>query len=173
LLVAQSKVVDLKGVVGTLVRLRPLQAEDLEMTLRWRNQDHIRCQFINTDLIEFEGHKRWFEGYLQKDYDYVFIFETTEEPSVPIGQIAVYDVDRQQGTCEIGRLMLGESEYAGRGLSTEAYGLLIKFIKEQLRMRTIKVVVKETNLASVAIQKHFGFSVDDLKDGYLIWRLDV
>jgi RimJ/RimL family protein N-acetyltransferase len=173
LLVAQSKVVDLKGVVGTLVRLRPLQAEDLEMTLRWRNQDHIRCQFINTDLIEFEGHKRRFERYLQKDYDYVFIFETTEEPSVPIGQIAVYDVDRQQGTCEIGRLMLGDSEYAGRGFSTEAYGLLIKFIKEQLRMRTIKVVVKETNLPSVAIQKHFGFSVVDLKDGYLIWRLDV
>src|SRR6187549_2663337 len=85
------------------VRLRLLEESDLPATLAWRNQDHIRKWFFHSDVIAPDQHRAWWDRYLQKDDDFVFVIEETESLKRPVGQVALYNIDWENGTAEYGR----------------------------------------------------------------------
>src|SRR5262249_15184568 len=107
-------------VAGQRVRLRLLTEADLPMTLAWRNQDHIRKWFLNSNLITPEEHRGWFSKYLARDDDFVFVIEEQQVLRKPVGQVSLYRIEWQLGRAEYGRLLIGEPDAAGRGLAREA-----------------------------------------------------
>jgi RimJ/RimL family protein N-acetyltransferase len=162
--------VDTSKLRGSLVRLRLLQESDLHTTLEWRNQDHIRFNFVTTDIIEFDDHKRWFERYLQKNNEAMFVFETLQEPIRIVGQIGAYNIDHEHNSCEIGRLIVAEQR---RGYGLDGYKLLIKFIKEQLGISNMFALVRKGNVASESIQIRCGFVGKPAEDGLIRWELSL
>ena len=137
------------------------------MTLRWRNQDHIRKWFFHSDVITPEQHRAWFERYLQQDDDYVFVIEEVAASFCPVGQVAIYHIDWAARQAEFGRLMIGEPEAAGRGLARAATGLLTDMAMDTLGLREVYLEVFADNVPALAIYTACGFQITGRRDNAL------
>ena len=147
------------------VCLRPLAEADLPMTLGWRNQEHVRRWFINSDALTPEQHRGWFERYAGRDDDFVFVIEETAELMKPVGQVAVYNIDWVSGRAEFGRIIVGEPEAAGRGLAKEATALLLDFAFGTLGLEEAEAYIKRDNAASLVVFRACGFREAGERDG--------
>jgi RimJ/RimL family protein N-acetyltransferase len=139
------------------VRLRLLCSDDLPLTLRWRNQDHIRRWFFFSDLIAPEQHAHWFEQYQERDDDFVFIIEDIQAGGQPVGQVALYHIDWGEKRAEFGRLMIGEASAAGKGLAFAATQLVLKVAFQDLALRETYLEVYADNVRAITIYEAMGF----------------
>ena len=144
---------------GDRVRLRLLEEADLPRTLAWRNQPHIRRWFVRGAVITSEEHRRWFEGYRERDDDFVFVIEEAGPPSRPVGQVSLYRIDWSRRRAEFGRLMIGEADATRRGLAGEATALLIDHATTTWGIRDIELEVFADNAAAIALYTAQGFRV--------------
>ena len=149
------------------IRLRLLDEADLPLTLKWRNQDHIRRWFFYSKIILPEQHTAWFQSYRERDDDFVFIIEEIETGSRPIGQVAIYNIDWQARQGEFGRLMIGETDAVGKGLAKTATIAAIEIAHNQLGISHIYLEVYAHNHPALAIYKKIGFSKIDEEDGII------
>ena len=139
--------------------LRMLKKEDLPKTLFWRNQEEIRKWFKNSAIIEDVQHKQWFALYCEKEDDFTFIIEAC---GVPVGQIALYGLQTEGRTAEIGRIMIGEPKFAGKGIAKESIEALLRFSREELRLDCVNLEVLDSNERAIALYKKCGFVVTNL-----------
>ena len=142
---------------GVKVRLRLLTQDDLPLTLSWRNQDEVRKWFFHSDIIDLSQHLKWFENYMMKDNDFVFIIEDRENFNNPVGQVSIYHVDWQQRSCEFGRLMIGELAARGRGLAKEATLLALQVAFIELKMKKVYLEVYKNNNRAIELYRSCGF----------------
>lgn len=157
--------------VNGRVRLRLLAEDDLPSTLAWRNQDHIRKWFFNSDVITPEQHRAWWERYRDRDDDFVFVIEETETLQQPVGQVALYNIDWAAGTAEFGRLMIGPAEARGLGLAQLATARLVDEALGPWRLRDVHLEVAPTNDAALAVYRACGFKVVSAKPDALRMRV--
>ncbi len=154
-------------IVNQRVRLRLLEDSDLPMTLRWRNQDHIRKWFFHSDAITPEQHQAWFKRYLQQDDDYVFIIEEVAAAFRPVGQVAIYHIDWAIRQAEFGRLMIGEPEAVGKGLAHAATKLLVDTAMDSLGLQEVYLEAFADNVPALAIYTACGFQITGRHDNVL------
>ncbi len=131
--------------------LRMLTADDLPLTRAWRNHPDSRRWFLSTDEIGPEQHRAWFESYLTRDDDYVFIVELD---GVPCAQVALSDV--ADGAAEFGRLLV-DPERRGEGLAHRATSLCLRAAVERLGLRDITLEVRHDNAPAVRAHERAGF----------------
>lgn len=157
---------------GAQVRLRPLTSEDLALTLAWRNQDRVRQWFFQSDLILPEQHRAWFASYCEREDDFVFVIEEKTALSVPVGQVALYHVDRTLRRAEFGRLMIGDPRAQGMGLAKAATRLMLDFAAHELRMNEVYLAVYEANAPALAIYRSCGFVEARRNEGiiHMTWQ---
>jgi RimJ/RimL family protein N-acetyltransferase len=153
--------------VNGRVRLRLLEEADLPQTLAWRNQDHIRRWFLTSDVITPEQHREWFEQYRERDDDFVFLIEETITLRSPVGQAAIYRIDRERGDAEFGRMLIGDDEARGQGLAQLATDALVKWAFSDLGLREVYLDVLPDNHAARSVYERCGFEAKQLTDGIL------
>lgn len=141
------------------VRLRLLEAEDLKMTLAWRNQPHIRRWFFYADVIGWEMHASWYEQYKTRDDDFVFIIEETHTLKKPVGQVAISHIDWSAKRAEYGRLLIGEPEARGMGIARAATNLLLEQAFAHWWLSEVYLHVYTANTAALAVYEACGFRV--------------
>lgn len=146
------------SVANEKILLRLVTEADLNLTLRWRNQDHIRCWFFTSAIITPEQHHRWFEKYLERDDDFVFVIEERATHR-PIGQVALYHVDWDLKRAEFGRLIIGEPDAMGKGFAHLATELAIRIAFVDLNLDQLYLQVFAHNTRARAIYESTGFQV--------------
>ncbi len=145
------------------VRLRLLEEADLPLTLAWRNQDHIRKWFFFSDVITPEQHRAWFEQYVPRDDDFVFIIEQdTLQGYRPIGQISLYHIDWEAKRGEYGRVMIGEADAAGKGMARAATQAVLEIGFHILGLAEIYLEVIPSNERAIQLYKSVGFRTIEL-----------
>jgi len=154
---------------GERVRLRLLKEVDLPMTRAWRNQDHIRRWFLHSEVITPEQHRRWYDSYLPRDDDFVFVIEELRSAGRPVGQVSLYNIDWESGHAEFGRLLIGEPT-AARGLAREATELVLDYAFTECGLREVELEVFAANQAAVGLYRSCGFR-DASKHGGLLKML--
>ena len=147
----------LTPLAGDAFCLRLLCAEDLPMTLAWRNREDIRVQFIHSDIITWEQHLAWWQQYQAKNNDFVFIIEETQQLHRPVGQVSLYNIDLEKREAEYGRLMIGDNEARGKGLARRATELLIAWAFDTLKLKRIHLEVFKNNTTAVNLYRQCGF----------------
>ncbi len=157
-----------RGLEGVSVLLKPLEERNLPLTLAWRNRPGIRECFVNSDPIEPEAHGRWFRRYLDDPNDFVFMI-VERAGARPVGQVSLYKVDRQAGTAEFGRLMIGEPDAAGKGLAREASLLVLRHAFD-LGIRSVELFVRESNHRAIGLYRSVGFEESGRADGMVSMR---
>jgi RimJ/RimL family protein N-acetyltransferase len=151
------------------VRLRLLEESDLELTRAWRNQDHIRKWFLNSEPITAEQHRAWYGKYRERDDDFVFMIEEGAQRR-RVGQVSLYRIEWDAGRAEFGRLMIGERDAAGKGLAKAATGLLVGHALDALGLEEIHLEVLTDNAAAVAIYGACGFETAERRGDVLVMR---
>ena len=149
-----------------IVRLRLIEERDLETTLSWRNRDAVRIWFKTSDPIPLESHKAWFQRYLEKDNDFLFIVETPGDPARPVGQASVYDIDWEARSAEVGRFLVAPQE-GGKGYMARACRALIDYCGGELGLDYVFLEVLECNERARRLYERNGFSEEDRHDGLI------
>jgi RimJ/RimL family protein N-acetyltransferase len=137
---------------GERLTLRPLFHDDIERVRQWRNQDSIRTSFIDQNIISSEQQQKWFQLYLEKVSDMMFIIEVNNQP---VGAAALYNMN--ESSIEFGRLMIGESSALGKGIGAEASQLLVRFAINELRLQKVYLYVFANNVRAKSIYEACGF----------------
>jgi RimJ/RimL family protein N-acetyltransferase len=151
--------------------LRLLTADDTARTLAWRNQDRVRTAFVTSSIIPEATHRAWFAAYAERDDDFVFVIE--ERPGGrPVGQISLYGIDWTAGTATFGRLLLGELDAVGKGLASEATGLVVALAR-RLGLRELRLEVFRDNRRAVALYRKHGFEPSGVQGDLLLMKRDV
>lgn len=141
------------------IRLRPLEGSDLAMTLRWRNQDHIRRWFKNSNVITEDQHQAWFKQYQERDDDFFFIVEEIRELNFTesVGQVSLYGIDWSRKSAEFGRLLIGEPDAMGKGIAKSATLLVLQFAFMTLGLEKVELEVFSNNEIPLSIYRSCGF----------------
>ena len=129
-----------------------MKEEDLETVYAWRNLDRVREFMFNSEVIEFEIHRKWFIKILsQSDVDYQIL----EYLGRPIGQANATNIDLINKNCDWG-FYLGE-EGAERGSGTVLGLFMLDYLFENYQMENVCAQVLEKNTASLGLHKKLGF----------------
>jgi diamine N-acetyltransferase len=140
-------------VCNSQVALRLVEDRDLPLTLAWRNRDEARKNFKNSEIISPDQHLSWFKRYLARDDDFVFIVEAE---NMAVGQAAVYGIDWNSGTAEIGRF-LAAPEHSGKGYIRAGCELMIDLCWEKLDLKYLFLEVFEHNTRAIRLYESVGF----------------
>ena len=141
---------------GEKVNLREIESKDLAKMVEWRNKDRIRKCFFNQELLIPEKQKKWFDEYLKKDDDKIFIIETKD--GISVGTIGLKDIDLEEGKAELGRMVIGEDDYLGQGLAKNACLMLINYAFNEMNLKNLCLEVFADNKKAVNLYEKCGFS---------------
>ncbi len=153
---------------GKTVNLSPVDAEHLDLYIKWENSEEIRKFARNVHPLTLEECKqRYFEE--KQDYPDRIIFEIWYKPeNKPIGKAEFHRIRWIDRKGEIG-LVIGEKEYWGRNLATEAATLLIKYGFEELNFHKITAMIFSPNIGSWRCAEKLGLHKEAtlIKNGYV------
>jgi RimJ/RimL family protein N-acetyltransferase len=138
-------------------RFRLIQESDLSMTMGWRNKPRVAHWFKSAALITPEQHRQWFEEYLQRDNDYLFIIEDKNMTDAPVGQVGIYNIDFSAGTAEVGRFLIGEERALGRNMLVDVHRNWLLFWREQHGITEVRTEVRRDNYLALRVNKGCGY----------------
>ncbi|TCS83308.1 UDP-4-amino-4,6-dideoxy-N-acetyl-beta-L-altrosamine N-acetyltransferase [Tepidibacillus fermentans] len=133
-------------------KLRPIEEEDLEMVLNWRNSERIRMNMYTDHLITMEEHRAWFQRLKEDNRNLTFIFEYMDEP---VGVMNFNRIDNHNRNCTWGFYLGKENLLKGTGLALGYLGL--KYAFENLNIRKLSGEVFGFNIASYNFHKKLHF----------------
>jgi Acetyltransferase (GNAT) domain len=118
--------------------LRLAGADDQELLRSWRNSHTSR--FYNQEAVTPEGQRRWFEAYLERPDDYLFM---VMEGDHPVGCIGLRFLD---GAWDLYNVIRGVSTKGSQGFMSLSLGLVLGFAR-RTRQVPVRVEVLPDNPA--------------------------
>jgi len=146
---------------GKNIRLRPLKQDDMQHTLRWRNDPEVReyamgYRFPVTELMDEQWYKTALQG--QGRNDIVYTIEHIES-GTPIGLAYLKHIDWLHRTCDFG-ISIGEKQYHGKGYAQEVMQLLFNYAFNCINLRKICIQIVAYNKKAIGLYKKMGFKIE-------------
>jgi hypothetical protein len=116
-----GKIILGQGDDSTRPWLRLAQSEDLDALRAWRNAN--KCRFYQQAPVTVEGQLKWFEGYLARPRDYLFMVMGAHEPVGCIGIRFTGDV------WDIYNVIRGVESASSTGFMSVAFAMVIAFAR--------------------------------------------
>lgn len=142
--------------------LKPLGEEDIELLRILRNKE--KQYFLTGDDITSEQQKIWYANYLKKDNDIMFKVVKKDDPDNFIGAIAVYAINFNARTAEVGRTVIDKEKAPEKGIGMEATKAVCKFAFDILRIKKIIGEVLKNNERIIKVDTRAGFVIVGDKD---------
>ncbi|GEM_PF-123141 len=155
-----------------MIRLESLQKEDFKKIVEW-NESHS-AEFLlqwagpvyEYPLTE-EQLERYFDNYVIKEKDTLFVYKIINvETSEIVGTIELNEKDRTNKIGRIGRFLIGEESYRGKGTGKEALKEAIRIGFEKLKLNKITLGVFDFNISAIRCYESVGFVIEEYKENY-------
>lgn len=155
-----------------MIRLESLQKEDFKKIVEW-NEGHS-AEFLlqwagpvyEYPLTE-EQLERYFDNYVIKEKDTLFVYKIINvETSEMVGTIELNEKDRTNKIGRIGRFLIGEESYRGKGTGKEALKEAIRIGFEKLKLNKITLGVFDFNISAIRCYESVGFVIEEYKESY-------
>jgi diamine N-acetyltransferase len=140
------------------VELRPLERDDLSLVAKWRRSPDATAAFFSPEPVTSSGQDSWYDSYLRDNTDMMFVFSDAE--LIPVGTIALVNIDYRNQKAEYARLLIGSPAYRGKGLARAASLRLLAFAHDQLHLTKIYLHVFRSNERAVSLYEKLGFEVE-------------
>lgn len=141
------------------ITIRPLEEKDIELLRIWRN-DQDNSKFLrNIGYITEEMQKQWYESYLKNESDIVFAIEETKELNRVVGSLSLYDINKDESTCEIGKIQIGDPAAHGKGIGRKTLVMAMKVAFQKLGIEKIVASVHPDNIQAYKNDMKIGFRV--------------
>lgn len=137
------------------IYLRLAEKSDIQMLYELRNDDVVRKNSLNTEVIPYENHCLWFERKMVSDDNNIYICMCGD---CPVGQIRVdYNIQKVEISYSIIK------EYRGNGYGVRMIELLEKKEQSQIKGKILFGIVKMSNIASQKCFEKLGYK-KEVKD---------
>jgi UDP-4-amino-4,6-dideoxy-N-acetyl-beta-L-altrosamine N-acetyltransferase len=144
--------------------LRPLEADDRDRILAWRNSPGVRAYMYTDHVISPEEHARWFEAVAD---DTRRIYWIIEMDGRPVGLANLYDIDRRNQRCAWA-YYLADPAVRGKGLGSYVEYWVLEYVFEGLRLGKLWCEVLASNEPVWRLHETFGFVVEARFRGHVI-----
>ena len=135
------------------VALRPMSEDDLELKVKWANDETVNDYIGFDDKVTLEGTRRWFAG---QSADPTIILLTITADGVPIGYAKL--IRSSEGDSgEYAGLAIGEPEYWGRGLGKAIVEQLLVIAFEREGWQRFWGYFPAWNDRSIGLHEKLGF----------------
>ena len=143
------------------IELRPINEEDSELVVKWRNSTQVKQFFIYQKDISIAEQHRWIDTKVKtgKVIQFIIVEKATNKP---IGSVYFRDIDYDMHKAEYG-IFIGEASARGKGYGTQAAELMIAYAFEKLNLHRIYLRVLSENKQAITSYKKAGF----LQEGVL------
>lgn len=133
------------------IYLREANKSDCDLLFQWANEELVRKNSFNSDLIKYEEHVNWFENKLNLINCYMYIFYVD---GMPAGHVRI-DIENKIGLISYSL----DKNYRGKGLAADMLNSLERKIHESdIDIERLVGYVKIDNLASRKIFKRLNYS---------------
>jgi len=140
-----------------LGNIRPLEMKDAELILEWRNDDSVRLNMYNHEIISLETHLLWLKKTLDDNNSRYFIYE---QEKIPLGLLSFTNIDLHSKKATW-------AFYSGnttkRGIGSEMEGIALDYAFNTLLLNKLCCEVLEFNEAVIKFHRKFGFRIEGIK----------
>lgn len=135
---------------------------DMELLRKWKNEN--KDYFFYNKEISPSEQLEWFEGYLERKEDYIFIIEYK---GIKIGCIG-FRVSKN--LVDVYNVILGNKKFSKKGLMSSALKLMCSYIIDKYNLNiTLKVLAG--NKVAIKWYRKNGFIEKSSKDNYIFMEL--
>jgi len=134
---------------GDLVRLRPIERDDLPRYVRWFADPEVRRHLEVAVPFSLAQEERWYEDLqeqIARQETMVWAIETGD--GVHIGSVGLHNIHWQDRSAELG-ILIGEKTYWDRGYGADAVRTLLRLGFEEMNLHRIYLRVDDDNLRAI------------------------
>ncbi len=143
--------------IGKRVKLRELKIEDVEPAYRYMSDPEVLLN-LSPGIpypMTLERERHWFESQIEMKDTYNFSIEDIET-GLYIGGCGINKIDWKNSIATVG-IYIGDKDFRGKGYGTEAMGLFIDFIFNQMNINRVQLFVFSFNERAIRSYKKIGF----------------
>jgi len=139
------------------IYIRPLRESDALVSYKWRNDPVVwaltgsRPDRHITHDIELEWIRRVLQDKTARRFA-ICIADTNEY----IGNVQLTEISTDDANLHI---FIGEKDYWGKGVSTQATGLILRYGFNELNLKNILLEVNKENLSAIKSYEKNGFKI--------------
>ncbi len=137
------------------LRYRPIEEEDTDMVLKWRNSRFVRDHFLYREYISREEHLEWLRTRVNTG-DVIQFIIVEKSTGNPIGSVYFRDIDREEKTAEYG-IFIGEESARGRGYGNETAAAMVDYFFKTMGFKKLLLRVLKDNTAAIRSYEKAGF----------------
>lgn len=147
------------------VSLTAIEPEHIPAIVRWRNQPDVYRGFIEYEPLSTTQQAAFLAGLTRDGTRRLWLINARKDAdsdAVPIGTVGIMDLDWRNRRCEFGPIFIGELDYRGKGLATEAEVLVLDYCFNHLGLHKVIAHVTESNAEVIPFHEAAGFTRDTL-----------
>ena len=154
---------------GNRIYLRKLNEDDAtQRYCDWLNDPEVN-KYIETKRTSISELKQYIEK-KNENPNCLFLGIFLKNNNRHIGNIKLEPIDFKKRNATLG-ILIGDKDYWGMGIGTEATKLLVDYAFKNLNLKEINLGVISENKAAIRAYKKVGFQVDKIKDDGIIMSI--
>lgn len=122
----------------------------------WRNQDFVRKNMTNHDIIGEEEHEAYLQSLRDNPSNKVFVALNNDEPLA----IITIKINPQEGYVEPGTYIINEA-YLGKGYGIIMSYMRLEYIFELMPQGRMRTVILDKNERNINLQKKMGCRLEE------------
>lgn len=137
-----------------MVKIRKLKKSDGKKIVCWRNDDRVRFNLLNQDLITIEQQNNYYENYIKtkRIHQFVIVYN-----GLDCGTTFLKNLDPVKKDVEFG-IFVGEKSALGHNVSYDATLLTIDYAFRSLPIESIYLFVLDDNVIAKGLYNKIGFT---------------
>jgi RimJ/RimL family protein N-acetyltransferase len=147
---------------GELIDLCPRNSKHVEYYTRWNNDPIVRKYLRNILPITLEEQKSRAESRIQRLSDYISLEIWHKKDKKPIGVVGLNHINWVNRWANA-FMHIGEKEYWGKNVATEAIRLLLKYAFNELNLNKIHGGAAIDNIGSWSVAEKIGFIFEGIE----------
>ena len=151
----KKKKTELLRLEGVSVILDEIQPKYFPYVIQWRNDKELNRYLNQPYVLTLENQTKWYEEKYLKDSTQGFMVVVDKKTNTPFATLGWTDMDLDKRVCIMGRLILGNSDYANTPVFLEGFILLGDYVYSLVDIAYIHVGVE--NHKALRLNKRFGF----------------
>ena len=143
---------------GKLVRLRPMEPDEVENYYRWLNDEEVKQYLGMRYFFSRAAEAEWLKGRTNAPLSYTnvqFAVETRMDGS-HVGSIGFHETVPEDRKAIVG-IAIGDKTVWDRGYGTDAMVTLLRFAFDEMNLHRVMLHVDERNSRAMASYKKAGF----------------
>lgn len=148
-------------IIGSRVRLRAIEKEDLPRFTSWLNDPEVRQGLQITIPLSNPQEERWYQSILERPLEeQPLVIEVNQQGEwMMIGNISLFKLDWQERSAEVG-IFIGAKAFWSRGYGSDAMRLMLRHAFKNLNLHRVYLRVYATNPRAVHSYEKAGFKLE-------------